>query len=210
MWHLIVKGGWVMLPIFVCSIFSLAIILERIFFYANLRFVKKGLVVQILEYIRKDKITEAIELCEKNSFYTTNILRAGLMHCEESKEGIREAMESASLYEIPKLEKNSHLLSTIAHTAPLFGLLGTATGFAQCFYIIEQQSLRAGSIGPADFGGGIWEALITTIAGLCIAIPTYIASNYFLYRVTLATLEMEQAASEVLELLSRKRYGRET
>ncbi|MDD5195905.1 MAG: MotA/TolQ/ExbB proton channel family protein [Candidatus Omnitrophica bacterium] len=206
MWQLIVKGGWVMLPIFLCSIFALAIILERLFFYAGIKFNKAILITQIFESVRKNKVSEAIETCEKNSFYITNILKAGLMHCEESKEIIKESMENASLYEIPKLEKNLHFLSTIAHVSPLLGLLGTVTGLVQCFYTIERKAASAGVVNPSDLAGGIWEALITTVAGLCVAIPTYIAYNYFVHKVNMSTLEAERAATELLELLSQKKF----
>lgn len=209
MWQLIVKGGWIMLPIFLCSIFAFAIMLERLFFYSSIRFDTTTLLSQIMESIRKNKIAEAIETCEKNQFYITNILKVGLLHCEDSKETIKESMENASLYEIPKLEKNLHFLSTIAHSAPLLGLLGTATGLTQCFYTLEKKTLSSGLVNPSDLSAGIWAALITTVAGLCVAIPTYIAYNYFVHTVNLSILEAERAAGELLELLSQKKYRSE-
>ncbi|UCD15051.1 MAG: MotA/TolQ/ExbB proton channel family protein [Candidatus Omnitrophota bacterium] len=208
MLHLIVKGGWLMLPILICSIFSLAIIIERIFFFSSIKFDTHSIIPQILEFVRTGRTAEAVEVCDKKPFHVTNILKAGFLHYDESKEIVKESMEDASLYEIPKLEKNLHFLSTIAHIAPLIGLLGTVVGLVKCFYVIEQKTVNMmGVVNPADLAGGIWEALLTTVAGLCVAIPTYIAYNYFVQKVNLLVLESERAATELLEVHSERRYA---
>ncbi|MCM8786602.1 MAG: MotA/TolQ/ExbB proton channel family protein [Candidatus Omnitrophica bacterium] len=206
----LIKGGWVMLPILLCSIFSLTIIIERFIFFATVSSNKLKVVFKIFELARKNRISDAVNMCEKNPFYITNILKAGLLHYEESKDFIKEAMENVSLYEIPRLEKNLNFLSTIAHISPLLGLLGTVTGLVRCFYAIEKKAALAGLVNPSDLAGGIWEALITTVAGLCVAIPTYIAYNYFVHRVNLSILETERAATELLEILSQQRYLKNT
>lgn len=204
MWQLFLKGGWVMWPILLCSIFSLAIILERALFFGRLHFKFNIplLKARILEKVRQRDIAAAIKLCEKNAFYLTNILKTGLLRYGESKEIVKEAMEDASLYEIPKLERNLYFLSTLAHISPLLGLLGTVTGLVRCFQIIEQKSVQAsGAVNPSDLAGGIWEALLTTVVGLSVAIPSYVAYNYFVHRVNVAVLETERAATELLELV---------
>ena len=209
MWELISRGKeliWMIMPILLCSVFALAIILERLFFYLSIKANTLAILSKIIDLIRKNKITEAIDICEKNPFYATNVLKAGLAHYEEAKGVIKEAMENASLYEIPKLEKNLNFLSTIAHVSPLLGLLGTVVGLVKCFYIIEQKTTSVGMVNPSDLAGGIWIALITTVAGLCVAIPSYIMYNYFIHKVNLATLEAERAATELLEVLPQDRY----
>ncbi len=206
MWELISKSGWVIVPIFLCSFFSVAIIVERLLFYFSIKSNTLSILSRVLDLVRKNKITEAIDVCEKNSFYATNILKSGLSHYEEVKDVIKEAMENTSLYEIPKLEKNLNFLGTIAHVSPLLGLLGTVVGLVKCFYIIEQKTASIGLVNPADLAGGIWEALLTTVAGLCVAIPSYIMYNYFVHKVNLVTLEAERAATELLEFLPRSRY----
>jgi biopolymer transport protein ExbB len=180
--------------------------LERLFFYFSIKASTLAVLTQVLDFVRKNKITEAIDVCEKTPFYATNILKAGLTHYEEAKDVIKEAMENASLYEIPKLEKGLNFLSTIAHVSPLLGLLGTVVGLVKCFYVIEQKTASVGLVNPSDLAGGIWIALLTTVAGLCVAIPTYIMYNYFVHRVNLATLESERAATELLEVLPQSRY----
>ncbi|MCF7874008.1 MAG: MotA/TolQ/ExbB proton channel family protein [Candidatus Omnitrophica bacterium] len=200
---------WLMSPIILCSIFSLAIILERIFFYLSIRTNKSSIISQIIELTKKSKITEAIELCQEKPFYGTNILKAGLAQNQKPKKAIEEAMENASLYEIPKLEKNLNFLGTIAHITPLLGLLGTVIGMISCFYTIEQVTQTAGMVNPTDLAGGIWTALITTAAGLSVAIPTYIMYNYFIHKVRLLTLVAERASTELLEILSGGGYSDE-
>jgi len=207
MWQLVIKGGWVMLPIILCSVFALAIILERFFTYLRFKFNTSLILSQILEAVRRGRFEEAINICERNPYYVTNILKAGLIHYEDSKETIKETMENASLYELPKLEKNLNFLSTIAHISPLLGLLGTVVGMVKCFYAIEQKISVVGLVNPSDLAGGIWEALLTTVAGLCVAIPSYIAYNYFIHRLNSYVLESERAATELLEVFSERRIG---
>ena len=209
MWDLIVKGGWLMVPIVLCSVFALAIILERIIFYSRIKFSTGSVLPGILDNVRKNRISDAIDSCEKKSYHVTNIVKAGLVHYDESKEVIKEAMEDASLYEIPKLEKNLNFLSTIAHISPLLGLLGTVVGLVKCFYIIEQKAAMVGMVNPSDLAGGIWEALLTTVAGLCVAIPAYLAYNFFVHKVNLSVLETDRAATELLEVLAQRRYSGE-
>jgi len=209
MWDLLTKSKelfWMMLPIILCSIFALAIILERLLFYLSIRVNTLAVLSKVIELIRKNKITEAIDICEKNPFYATNVLKSGLVHYEEAKGVIKEAMENASLYEIPKLERNLNFLSTIAHVSPLLGLLGTVVGLVKCFYIIEQKTASVGLVNPSDLAGGIWLALLTTVAGLCVAIPSYIMYNYFVHKANSATLEAERAATELLEVLPQGRF----
>ena len=79
----------------------------------------------------------------------------------------------------------------------------------RCFYIIEQKTAMVGMVNPSDLAGGIWEALLTTVAGLCVAIPAYLAYNFFVHKVNLSVLETERAATELLEVLAQRRYSGE-
>lgn len=203
------SGGPLMIPIIACSLFALAIIIERAIFFLSIRFDKEQILYGILEKVRKNRIPEAIEICERSPFHMTNILKAGLLHHEEPKEIIKEAMEDASLYEVPKLEKNLHFLSTLSHVVPLFGLLGTAIGFIECFKVIDSRSLVVGVVSVSDLAGGVWVALISTAASLCVAIPGYIAYHYFVYKVNISVLEAERAATELMQALSKMRYSGE-
>lgn len=202
MWKLFFKGGVMMYPIIICSILSLAIIFERFYFYFKSDQDPEKLIDMLRDLLKRNKVKDALEVCDKKLTPLSQVVKAGILKFENTKEIIKEAMEDASLYEIPKLERNLSFLATIAHISPLLGLLGTVLGLVRCFHTIEVKVAQFGSIAPSDLAGGIWEALITTVAGLIVAIPTYVAYNYFVHRVNFYTLEMERTASEVLHVLT--------
>ena len=196
------KGGWLIWVLLGCSVVSLTIIIERFIFFLSLnKFNTLRLMQEVFKYIKKGKIKEALKICGDNPYYITNIVGEGICRYSEPKEVIREAMENKSLYEIPRLEKNLSFLSTLAHISPLIGLLGTVMGLVKSFYVIEQKAQSAGMVNPSDIAGGIWEALLTTVAGLCIAIVSYLAYNYFVYKVNMYILEAEKASTELLEIV---------
>lgn len=200
-WQLIKAGGPIMMPILLCSLFALAIVIEKFIFFASLKTDVPKLKKQIFECVKNNKIKEAVELCEKNPSPVAKILKAGLIKFGSSREEIKENVEDMSLYEIPRLEGRLNALATIAHISPLLGLLGTVTGMTSNFHTIE---VRANSLHPVtsgDLAGGIYEALLTTVAGLFIAIPTYVAYNYFVHRVNHIILEMERAATELINFM---------
>ncbi|MBU1148008.1 MAG: MotA/TolQ/ExbB proton channel family protein, partial [Candidatus Omnitrophica bacterium] len=93
---------------------------------------------------------------------------------------------------------------TIAHITPLLGLLGTVTGMVRAFQVIQEKSVSFNPVSPGDLAGGIWEALLTTVAGLIVAIPTVVAYNYMVTRVEEFILEMERSATEVTDMLSQR------
>jgi len=201
MWKIIFKGGIMIYPILLCSILSIAIILERIYFFNKIYRNIKGFVDRVIHLIKKGKIKDALRECESSGTPLGEIMKAGLSNYDRSKEKIKESMEEASLYQMPKLEKNLSFLATIAHISPLLGLLGTVLGLVKCFHTIEVKVAHFGSIAPSDLAGGIWEALLTTVAGLIVAIPAYVAYNYFVHKLNLYVLEMEKITTELLEIL---------
>ena len=124
------------------------------------------------------------------------------MKYDRSKEDIKQAMDDASLYEIPLLEKNLTAIATIAHISPLLGLLGTVTGLVRCFQVIQSKTTTFAPVNPSDLAGGIWEALITTVAGLMVAIPMFVIYNYLVSKVNGFIIEMERRATELVNFLS--------
>jgi biopolymer transport protein ExbB len=129
-------------------------------------------------------------------------VKAGLLKHNRSKEDIREAIEDAGHLEIPRLERHLAGLATCASVAPLLGLLGTVQGMIKCFATIEN---KQGLVNPSDLAEGIGNALITTFAGLIVAIPTLVAYNYFVSRVENLIVEMEISSSEVVDILTKNR-----
>jgi len=199
------KGGPVMYPIILCSILAFAIVMERLYHLRRAKIDTKKFMDEIANTLRRNKIIEAIELCDKTPGPIPYILKAGIMKHDRPRLEIKEAIEDASLYEVPRLEKNVAVLATIAHIAPLLGLLGTVTGMLRCFQTIQEKSSSYHPVSPSDLAGGIWEALITTVAGLTVGIPALVAYNYFVNRVNNFILDMEKSATDLVNILTQKR-----
>ncbi len=155
-----------------------------------------------MEKIKKHQIKEAIELCDNTKNPIAHILKSGILKYDRPKPQIKEAIEDASIYEVPKLEKNLTMLATMAHVSPLLGLLGTVTGMVRCFQTIQAKATTLHPVSPGDLAGGIWEALLTTVAGLLVAIPAFVAYNYLVNRVNNFILEMEKASTELVNFLT--------
>jgi len=202
LWQVFIAGGPVMWPILLCSVFALAIILEKFWHLHKIEIDTRQFLDKILELVKHHKIKEALQLCDTTPSPIAHILKAGILKYDRTREEIKEAIEDASLYEIPKLEKNLSTLATLAHVSPLLGLLGTVTGMVRCFQTIQIKATSLHPVSPGDLAGGIWEALLTTVAGLIVAIPTFVAYNYLVNRVNNFILEMEKASTELVNFLT--------
>ena len=148
---------------------------------------------------------EALDMCNTTKGPIARILKSGIMKYDKPRLDMKEAIEDAGVHEVPLLEKNLGVLATIAHIAPLLGLLGTVTGMVEAFQVIEEKAMGMSPVNPGDLAGGIWEALITTVGGLSVAIPCYVAYNYLVSRVDNFVLDMEKSATELVNLLSDRR-----
>ena len=199
------KGGPVMYPIILCSILAFTIVIERLYHLRRAKIDTRKFMDEIANILRRNKIMDAVELCDKTPGPIPYILKAGIMKHDRPRAEIKEAIEDAGLYEVPRLEKNVTVLATIAHIAPLLGLLGTVTGMVRCFQTIQQKSTAFHPVSPGDLAGGIWEALITTVAGLSVGIPTLVAYNYFVNRISNFVLEMEKATTDLVNMLTQKK-----
>lgn len=197
-------GGPIMYVLLLCSVLSLAIIIERFVFYSSITTNVKKLKENIFGALKNNDWQEALSACENSRSPVAKILQAGIIKFGASREEIRESIEDASLYEVPRLEKKLPALSTISHIAPLLGLLGTVTGLAASFHTIQERATSLNPVTPGDLAGGIWEALLTTVAGLIIAIIAFVFYNYFVNRVNAFILQMEHSATELLNLLSQR------
>lgn len=202
LWQLFLAGGPVMWPILLCSIFALAIILEKSWHLRSIKIDTQGFLAGILEKIKRNDIKEALQICDNTQGPVSHILKAGILKYDRTRDQIKEAIEDASLYEIPRLERNLSALATIAHISPLLGLLGTVTGMVRSFQVIQAKAGSFSPVSPGDLAGGIWEALLTTVAGLIVAIPAYVAYNYLVSRINSFVLEMERASTELVNFLT--------
>lgn len=192
-----------MWPILLCSILGLAIILEKFLQLHSIKIDTGKFLSTLFDSLRRNKIKEAINLCDATNAPIARILKAGTLKYDRSRDEIEETMEDASLYEIPRLERKLNALATIAHISPLLGLLGTVTGMVRCFQTIQLKSTALNPVSPGDLAGGIWEALLTTVAGLIVAIPAYVAYNYFVSRVNNIVIDTERAATELINFFAQ-------
>ena len=205
MWEFMQKGGWIMWPILLCSVIAFAIVIERWIRLRQEQIDTKAFMEQISKSLKRNKIMEALDLCDRTGGPIANILKAGILKHDRPRNEVREAIEDASIHEVPRLERNLPVLATLAHIAPLLGLLGTVTGLVKAFQVIESKATVLNPINPGDLAGGIWEALLTTVFGLCVAIPTYVAYNYLVSRVDGFVLDMERSATDLMNILGEKR-----
>ena len=199
------KGGPVIIPIILCSIFALAIIMERVISIYRSRIDTNKFMDEITTALKRNRINEALEICEQTQGPIARILKTGISKHDRSRQEIREAIEDAGMHEVPRLEQNLCALATIAHVSPLLGLLGTVTGMVSTFQIIQQKAVAMYPVNPAVLAQGIWEALITTVAGLIVAIPCFVAYNYLVAKVQNLVVEMEVSATDLVNILTQRR-----
>lgn len=199
---LFTSGGPIMWPILICSIWALAVVIERLWFLNRIKIDADRFLRSVLEKVKQHKIKEALLDCDATKSPMGQILRAGILKEGRTRQEIKEAIEDAALYEVPLVEKNLNVLATIAHVSPLLGLLGTVTGMVRCFQTIQMKATSTHPVSPGDLAGGIWEALLTTVFGLVVAIPAFIAYNYLVSKVNSIILDMERAAAELVTLLT--------
>ncbi len=201
MLELIFAGGWLMIPIIACSIVSLAIIGERFWTLNAKKIIPLQLVPQVWNLYKDNQLDNAhIRTLRENS-PLGQILAAGLVNREHGREVMKEGIEEAGRQVVHQLEKFMNSLGTIASITPLLGLLGTVIGMIKVFTAIV-----AGGVGnPAVLAGGISEALLTTAAGLTVAIPSLMFHRFFQGRINELVLKMEDEALKLIEVMHGER-----
>ncbi len=203
---IIFKGGILMWPIMMCSVVGMAITVERIIALRRADIDTREFMDIMRQVLRQNRIREAIEICDETDAPVSRIMKAGILKNNRSKDDIREAIEDAGRFEIPRLERYLSALATCANIAPLLGLLGTVSGMIKAFAQIQN---KRGQVNPSDLAEGISNALVTTAAGLTVAIPMLVIYNYLVTRVDNMVVEMELSSSELIELLTRHQGERE-
>lgn len=200
--QLLKVGGFTMYILLGVSVISLAIIMERTFYYRRRSRVKReAFIRRIAEALAENNTKKALGLCQTTDTPVSSVVYAGLELCGHPEEVISSAMEREVTIETTKLEKFTSIVGTIGSTAVYIGLFGTVLGIIRAFHDISQ----AGSGGISVVINGISEALVCTAAGLCVAVPAVIAYNYFVRRVDGFVTDMELSVSQMLDLFARKR-----
>lgn len=197
MLELIQAGGWLMWPIILCSVIAMAIIGERLWAYQGRKVIPGNLVAQIWKLHQAGELTPAHVATVRDSSPLGRILAAGLVNRDHPREVMKEAIEEEGHQVVHELERYLNTLGTIAAITPLLGLLGTVIGMIKVFTAIT----TAGVGNPAVLAGGISEALITTAAGLSVAIPALIFHRYLSGRVDRLVIGMEEQALKMVEVM---------
>jgi biopolymer transport protein ExbB len=191
------KGGPLMYPILLCSVMALAIFLERIWTFYRIRRGTDLLVREVESLANKGHIDEALVVCQRSGSPLSRIFIAALRASGRSRDHLKTVVEEVGSRETAPLEKYLGLMGTIATISPLLGLLGTVLGMIEAFTVIATHG--AGT--PATLGGGISQALITTAAGLAVAIPTILLHKYLSSRVDRIALDFEEYSLRLVDLL---------
>jgi len=199
--EIIKAGGWVMVPSIACSILALAIIGERFWSLQRQRVMPKDLVKQVWRLRQQGKLTQNHVTALRDSSPLGRILAAGLSSANEDRQIMKESVEETGRHVAHELERFLNTLGTIATISPLLGLLGTVIGMMQIFGTITD----AGIGDPQQMAGGISVALITTVAGLVVAIPTLFFYRYFRGRVDDLVINMEAETIKLMEIMRGER-----
>jgi len=197
MWLVIQKGGYLMYPIALCSIFALGIFLERLWTYGRVRQEFRGLAHQIEPLVAKGHNDEAVAACHKSGTPLAQVFLAALRVAGRSRDQIKAVVEETGRREAAPLQRFLGMMGTIATISPLLGLLGTVLGMIRAFNVIASQGMGT----PATLGAGISEALITTAAGMTVAIPVILAHRYLSAKLDQLMIEMEEYSLRLVDLL---------
>jgi biopolymer transport protein ExbB len=187
-WDFLVKGGPTMIPLGLCSVVALAVALEKFWFLRRKRILIPEVVAVVENLRHEEDVDLTLKICSKYDSAFPNIVRVALENRDLDREELKELINDRGRQEVRSLERGMGVLETVAGVAPLLGLLGTVLGILRVFNVIS-----AVGVGQAQsLAGGIAEALITTIVGLCIGIPALVAFNYFTHRAESLVLDIEE------------------
>lgn len=192
------KGGPLMYPILLCSVLALTIFFERLWFFCGLRRSALKLSLEVESLVRNDHVVEALAICQSRRTMLSSIFLVALNAAGRRREQIKTLVEEVGARHSSSLERYLGLLGTIATIAPLLGLLGTVLGMIRAFTQLAVQGVGT----PATLGGGISEALITTAAGLAVAIPTILLHKYLTSRADLLNDSMEVYAMQLVDIVA--------
>ena len=192
------NGGPMLWVILLTSAVALVVFVERVLHYHRAQINSTEFLNGVRNVLKRDNVVEALSICDATPGPVARLVKNAILNRDHGRERVRESLDDAGLSEVPRLEENLNLLATIAQIAPLLGLLGTVLGFIDIFSKMQTAGLHA-NVG--QLSAGIWQALICTAAGLAVAIPSYAGYNYLVSRVNDIVLDMEKAATEIVNIV---------
>lgn len=195
----LLRGGPILWIILASGVLAFVVFVERALHLHRARIKAEDFLKGVFNILRKDNINEAIAICDDTPGPVAYIAKMGILHRHEGKDALRQALQDASEAEISRMERRLVVVATVAQIAPLLGLLGTVLGMVESLLVMQQQ---APLIQTADVMGGLLRALITTGAGLTVAIPSYVAFNLLVVKIDRIVLDMDRASSEIVATLT--------
>lgn len=198
-WELVLKGGWIMLILGVFSVIAIYIFIERFLIITNASKEDTNFMNHIRDFIHDGKIDAATALCKKTQNPIARMIEKGLRRIGKPLNDINAAIENVGKLEVSRLEKNIATLATIAGAGPMLGFLGTVIGMIRAFY---DMSMAGNNIDIALLSTGIYQAMITTVAGLIVGIIAFICYNVLVSRVEKLVFKLEARATEFMDVLN--------
>jgi len=186
------NGGPVFLLILLAGAVAIVVVIERFLHYHRSQINSTEFLNGVRNVLRRDNVVEAISICDATPGPVARLVKTAILNRDNGRDRVRESLEEAGLAEVPRLEEKLNLLATIAQIAPLLGLFGTILGLMDTF----------NTAGAKDLSTGVWTALICAAAGLAVAIPAHAAYNYLVSRVNSIVLDMERAATEIVNIVT--------
>jgi biopolymer transport protein ExbB len=195
----LMHGGTVLYLILLVSAVAVAVFIERFLHYHREQINSTEFLNGVKTVLKRNNVVEALSICEATPGPVARLVKTAIINREQGRERLREVIEEAGSAEVPRLEEKLILLATLAQLAPLLGLLGTMLGFIDVFAIMQNKGLLAHA---GDLTGGVAKALVCAAAGLAVAIPAHAGYNYLVSRVNSIVLDMERAATEIVNIVT--------
>ncbi|NCA85180.1 MAG: MotA/TolQ/ExbB proton channel family protein [Clostridia bacterium] len=199
LWDLALKGGWIMAVLALFSIIAIYIFIERFLTINNASREDTNFMNHIRDFIHDGKIEAALAMCRKTANPIARMIEKGLLRIGKPLNDINAAIENVGKLEVSRLEKNIAALATIAGAAPMLGFLGTVIGMIRAFY---DMSMAGNNIDIALLSSGIYQAMVTTVAGLIVGILAFICYNILVARVEKLVFKLEARATEFMDVLN--------
>jgi len=195
------KGGVLVVPILLCSVLALAIFVERLIRFSTMRSRGAGLAEKVVGLIHEGREKDAREVAIQSNSPMGRVLSEAMDVRDQDREIMETVLASATETEVRNLSAYTQALATIGNIAPLLGLLGTVFGMIKAFMVIQQMG---GKVNAAVLAGGIWEAMLTTALGLCVALPTMVAHSYLMARIDAYEAKLQEGSVKFLTAVLRK------
>jgi biopolymer transport protein ExbB len=199
MFGMLQDGGAVLWVILACGLGALVVFVERSLHLHRARIKSEDFLKGVFTILKRRNVDEALAICDDTPGPVAHLLKTAILHRHADREDLRTALEESSLAEVSRMERRLVVVATVAQIAPLLGLLGTVLGIVETLMTMRIQAPLVHSV---DIMDGLFRALITTAAGLTVAIPCYVAFNLLVVKIDRIVLDMERASSEIMAFIT--------